>query len=418
MRTLPLLAMSLLGALPAFAQDLVVTKTFVGPVVAGANVTWTITINNVGIHTAANILMNDVLGSTLTFVSLSAPGGAFCATPTVGNSGNIVCTLPIMGPGGSATFTLVAFLNAFATGTLSNTVTASGETADPTPANNTSTASSPIVPVSADLSVVKTSSATVAAGANVTYTTVIANNGPSAAASVSVTGSTPSGTTFVSNSGACATAFPCSLGTLASGASATITSVYSVGAGLSGGTALASTATVSSGNVDPNSANNTSTATPTVTVSSDVTAVMSGPVSVTNGNITYSISVNNTGPSTATAVTVTDVLPAGVALVSATPSQGSCSGTATVTCALGTLAPGSATVSLVVSVNAGFSGTVANTATVSAAGSDPVPGNNTSTVSTVVAPATIPVVSPWTLALLTGALGVAALRLMRATSPA
>jgi uncharacterized protein DUF11 len=52
------------------------------------------------------------------------------------------------------------------------------------------------------------------------------------------------------------------------------------------------------------------------------------------------------GPATATHVQVKDVLPAGVTLVSATASQGSCTGT---TCALGSLAKyASATVMIVV----------------------------------------------------------------------
>ena len=45
--------------------------------------------------------------------------------------------------------------------------------------------------------------------------------------------------------------------------------------------------------------------------------------------ITYTLNVRNGGPSTATAVQVTDNLPAGTTFVSATPSQGTCSGTVT-----------------------------------------------------------------------------------------
>ena len=62
------------------------------------------------------------------------------------------------------------------------------------------------------------------------------------------------------------------------------------------------------------------------------------PDPVTAGtNLTYTITVTNNGPTDATGVTVSDPLPAGVSFVSANPTQGSCSGTTTVTCDLGGL---------------------------------------------------------------------------------
>ena len=62
------------------------------------------------------------------------------------------------------------------------------------------------------------------------------------------------------------------------------------------------------------------------------------PDPVTVGSpLTYTIGVANLGPDAGTNVTVTDTLPASVTLVSATASQGSCSGTTTVTCTLGSV---------------------------------------------------------------------------------
>ena len=59
---------------------------------------------------------------------------------------------------------------------------------------------------------------------------------------------------------------------------------------------------------------------------------------------------------------MTDVLPGSVTYVSATPSLGSCSGTTTVTCNLGTMSNGAqATVSLIVRPTT--AGTVTNTVT-------------------------------------------------------
>jgi uncharacterized repeat protein (TIGR01451 family) len=116
----------------------------------------------------------------------------------------------------------------------------------------------------------------------------------------------------------------------------------------------------------------------------DLSIVKSAPPSVTQGqNITYSITVSNAGPISATGVTVTDTLPAGTSIYSANASQGSCSGAGTITCSLGTIASAaSATVTIVVTANT--PGTVNNTATVSANETDPTPANNSSTAGTTV----------------------------------
>jgi large repetitive protein len=105
------------------------------------------------------------------------------------------------------------------------------------------------------------------------------------------------------------------------------------------------------------------------------------PTVAVGQNITYNITVTNNGPITATGVTVTDTLPAATTYVSATPSQGSCSGTTTVTCSLGTLNNGAnATITIVATANS--SGTISNTATVTANEKDTAPANNSSTAST------------------------------------
>ena len=54
---------------------------------------------------------------------------------------------------------------------------------------------------SANLSIVKTGPATVVAGGNVSYGLVVANAGPSDAASLSVVDTLPAGVTFVSADG-------------------------------------------------------------------------------------------------------------------------------------------------------------------------------------------------------------------------
>jgi type VI secretion system secreted protein VgrG len=134
----------------------------------------------------------------------------------------------------------------------------------------------------------------------------------------------------------------------------------------------------------------------------DVSIAKTGPATVSGGaNIAYNLAVANAGPSSAAGVTVNDVLPAGTTFVSATPSLGSCSGTSTVSCSLGTMASGgSATITIVVT-SPNSAGPLSNTATVVSTTPDPVTANNTSTWTTTVivaAPQGAPALSTWGLA--------------------
>ena len=106
-------------------------------------------------------------------------------------------------------------------------------------------------------------------------------------------------------------------------------------------------------------------------------------------SLTYTVDVRNAGPKTAGAVTVTDVLPAGVTFQSSSPDCTNAAGT--LTCALGSLLAGQATtLAIQVGIPAGFLGSdasrvITNTASVAAANQfDPVPGNNTATQTTTV----------------------------------
>jgi uncharacterized repeat protein (TIGR01451 family) len=128
----------------------------------------------------------------------------------------------------------------------------------------------------------------------------------------------------------------------------------------------------------------------------------------TGGTLTYTIVVANAGPAFASNVVVTDLLPTGTTFVSATPSQGSCSGITPVTCNLGTLGKStSATITLSLTLPS-TSGPVSNTASVTTANPDPNPANNSSTSTiTVIPAANIPATSPMVLLLLAFALCVA-----------
>jgi uncharacterized repeat protein (TIGR01451 family) len=116
----------------------------------------------------------------------------------------------------------------------------------------------------------------------------------------------------------------------------------------------------------------------------DLSVTKTGPAfAQSGGTISYTITAHNAGPANATGVTVNDPLPAGETLVSATPSQGTCSGS--VICDLGAIASGgSATVAVVANVTAACGDTLTNTATISGDQFDPNTADNTSSTSALV----------------------------------
>jgi uncharacterized repeat protein (TIGR01451 family) len=120
-----------------------------------------------------------------------------------------------------------------------------------------------VSPTSADLAVTKTASPNPGqVGVPLSYRIVTTNNGPAAATNVTVTDALPAGATFGSSSatqGMCSgtTTVTCNLGSLASGASAVVTiAVTPTAQGQ-----LANTATVTAGESDFDTANNSSSIT-------------------------------------------------------------------------------------------------------------------------------------------------------------
>ena len=236
----------------------------------------------------------------------------------------------------------------------------------------------------ADLITTNTAAPTsVAAGSNVTYTQSVTNNGPAAATAPSFTQTTPPNTNFQSITapagwtcttpavGAAGT-ITCTATTLALNATANFTLVLQVNAATASGTNIAETPTATATNIVPNLTTNSATATVVVANanSANVTigkAASPNPTVASGDPLTYTLTVKNTGPATATTVTVTDPLPPNVTFLSPViTTQGTCSEAGgTVTCLLGTMTSGtSATITIL--TLAGAPGIATNTASVSA----------------------------------------------------
>ena len=107
------------------------------------------------------------------------------------------------------------------------------------------------------------------------------------------------------------------------------------------------------------------------------------PVSL-GANVSYVLTVANTGPASATGVIVSNVLPANCAFVSATSSQGTCSQSGgIVTCNLGSI-PGGANATVTIVGLPTTLGVMTNSATVSRAEADPYLVNNVAVATTAV----------------------------------
>jgi len=224
-------------------------------------------------------------------------------------------------------------------------------------------------------------------GSQFTYTATVTNSGTLTATGATLTDVLPAGVNLVSASasqGSCSgtTTVLCALGTLNSSASAnvqiTVTPVVT-------GT-LTNNLSVASNEVDVQPSNNTASTSVVVNMPvamADLSLNMSAtpnPVK-RQATLTYNFVVANNGPNTATSVALNDTLPSNVSLISSTTSQGSCSGTTTVTCLLGNVASGAA-VNMSIAVRTGrTTSTLSNTANVTSTAVDPNTVNNTASVS-------------------------------------
>jgi len=385
--------------------DLAITKTDgIANAIPGSLVTYTITATNAGPSNVPSATVADTLPASLTGVAWTAVG-AGGGTATASGSGNINDTVSLPA-GASVTYTVTATISPSATGSLSNTASVSSSVTDPTPANNNATDTDTLTP-SADLALTITDSPDpVYAAGNLTYTIDLTNNGPSDAASPSVSLPLPAGTTFVSASGpagwSASTPVVGANGTvgftaaqLAAGGTASFTVIGKVDLAIVNDSTLTATATAASSATDPNPGNNSATTTTLAKSGADLQiALTDSPDPVIAGTeLTYVLELTNNGPLDADNVTVTDTLPAGTTFVSlvaptgwtaTTPAVGS-SGSISITRPL-FVNSGSNLFVLVVKVGSDVAnGTVlGNTAAVTSSTVDPAPSNNSATATSSV----------------------------------
>lgn len=395
---------------PLFGADLAVTKTAPATAIAGTNFDYSVTIINNGPEAATNVVLSDPLPAQTEFLAAAAAGGWSCTTPPVGSGGTITCSKATMAIAESATFTFTVRLCPEVTcGTaVPNTVSASSATIDPVTANGSATATT-TAQAQSDVAIAKSASATaVNPGGTVIYTLNISNAGPSNSAGTTVTDTLPAGFTATSiavTTGTCSgtgtATVNCTVGTLgapnqcatAAPVSATITITAQASPALAAGT-YTNTSSVATASClgDPNLANNTATVditVPAAPIGADVAMTKIAPPTVIAGtNLTYNLSVTNSGPDVATTVVVTDPLPAQTRFVSqSAPAGWTCStpaagATGTIVCSKPSMALAeTALFTTVVRTcpELACGATLTNTGTATTATADPNPANNSST---------------------------------------
>ena len=362
------------------APDLSVAKACPGLAITGDQITYTLTIDNLGSVDATGVVVADVLPPEVSFASASPSPDS-----VVGNT--LTWQLGTVASGATVVITVNADVDALA-GSATNNVSVTGnESEDPT--NNSATCLTEIF--SPDVFVSKGCPTDVTGGEQATYNIVAGNSGTSPAANVIVTDTLPAGVTFVS-----ATPSPSSvvgdtvtidLGDLGAGATTNITIVVDVDVTSGTLTNVVSVATdTPEGGDGPT--NNSDTCASTVQAA-DLSVTKSCPAELVAGEAgVYTITVSNTGGASALDVILTDTLPAGVTFLGGTPSATTIAGP-TITWDLGTIAAGGS-VNVVVDVTGvSTSGSQANNVSVTTSSLEggAGPSNNADgCASTAVAP--------------------------------
>jgi uncharacterized repeat protein (TIGR01451 family) len=301
---------------PATA-DLQIGKAVSNPTPnVGDNITYTIRLNDNGPDTATNVTVQDTLPNGVTFVSSTASQGSYNSGTGVWSVGTVSVSTP-------QTLAIVAMVTRVLPGPNTASISHSDQF-DPNTANNSATAS--IIPLTADLALSKTvSNPSPNVGDAISFTVTLANNGPANATNVGVTDLLPAGLTFVSASPTQGIYSPATgvwtVGTLVSGSTVTLT----LQAMVVSSAARTNTATIShSDQFDTNSGNNSASATETPQQADlTVSKFVDNATPNVGDTVNFTIAIGNIGPSAATNVLLNDLLPAGLAFVSATTSQGS-----------------------------------------------------------------------------------------------
>ncbi|WP_055049482.1 DUF11 domain-containing protein [Devosia sp. A16] len=370
------------------------------------DITYTVTVTNLGdagspgADDATSVTMSDPLPADTTFKSLTSPNGWSCSTPAVGDSGAVSCTIAALSKAaGAQTFNIVAHVAAgTAGGTYLTNIATVSSAADFNDENNSSTSTAQIPAPSVDVGVQKLAAENVTADSDLVYQLTVTASGVPAA--ITLTDILPLPLTFISLDAPagwnCTTPAVGSNGTIScsvvnfTAGNAAFTLTTHVPADTPEGTFIQNFASVSALQNDINPENDSSSAATTVQGTADLGISKIGPASAERFEVlSYTVTVNNAGPSSATNTVMTDALTAGLAFSSITsPSGWSCATPAvgsggTITCSRNEFASGGSA-SFTIEAEATVDGSITNIATISSSDGDGNISNNSSAATTAV----------------------------------
>ena len=204
-------------------------------VLVGEPVQYTILVTNSGPSTARDVVVSDLLPVGLGNVGVSSSQGGCVGFP---------CSLGDLAPGAAAAINIVGI--AKSAGVLDNSASVTTSTALD-PASVLASAVQVVAGAYADVALSKDASPSAVAGGTLQYTLTAINNGPSAAAFITISDALPAQTSFVSASSGCTQSggvVTCQVSELAAGAQASFSISVLAAADSAGGTSIENRAAV------------------------------------------------------------------------------------------------------------------------------------------------------------------------------
>ncbi|MEZ2441110.1 gliding motility-associated C-terminal domain-containing protein [Chitinophaga sp. RCC_12] len=300
------------------APGIQVVKSAPDTIAAGSNITFTVTVTNIGPSNAPAVTIADIVPSAVQNVTWSAVTTGNASVQTGAGSGNNISLNGAVaaGAGNSITLTIQGTVNPAATGDISNTATVTPAGNTPVTSNETTTH----VDKQFALILTKTGPAEVPGGAKIVYQVTLHNNGPSDATGLQLKDTVPAAIGNVTWTAATTG------NAVIHGSSSGAGNLVSISADLAAGAATNGIVVTIEGTIDPSYTGTplrniayvtspglllplTDTLTTTVTSLARLVLTKSGPGSAFSGDtITYTIHLSNAGPSDAKSINITDII--------------------------------------------------------------------------------------------------------------